>query len=75
METVEWFTVIIAALIIATAALGLVRVILHLIAVQRTLGNLLGGVEVVAEKTSTVPTVLPSVNESLRPVREFCDTI
>jgi hypothetical protein len=75
METVAWFTVIIAGVIIATLALGLVRVILHLVAVNRTLGNLLGGVEVVAEKTSTVPIALPSVNESLRPVREFCDSI
>ena len=75
METVAWFTVIIAGLIIATAALGLIRVILHLVAVKRTLDNLIAGVEVVAEKTSTVPTVLPSVNESLRPVREFADTL
>ena len=75
METAAWFTVIIAGVIIATTALGLVRVILHLVAIKRTLGNLLGGVEVIAEKTSTVPIVLPSVNESLRPVREFSDTI
>ena len=75
METVAWFTVVTAGLIIAVTALGLTRVILHLVAVRRTLENLLGGVEVVADKTSTVPTVLPSVNESLRPVREFCDTI
>jgi hypothetical protein len=75
METVAWITVVLAGLIIAAAALGLFRVILHLVAVKRTLGDLLAGVEVVAEKTSTVPTVLPSVNESLRPVREFCDTI
>lgn len=75
METVAWFTVIIAGLIIATLALGLVRVILHLVAVKRSLGNLLGGVEIVAEKTSTVPIVVPSVNESLRPVREFADSV
>jgi hypothetical protein len=75
METVAWFTVGLAGLIIAAAALGLFRVILHLVAVRRTLENLLAGVEVVAERTSTVPTVLPSVNESLRPVREFSDTI
>ena len=75
METVAWFTVVIAGAIIATAALGLVRVILHLVAVKRTLESLLGGVDVIAEKTSTVPTVLPSVNQSLRPVREFCDSI
>jgi hypothetical protein len=75
METNAWITVVIAGLIIATAALGLIRVILHLYAVQKTLSNVLGGVEVVAAKTSTVPTVVPSVNESLRPVREFCDTV
>lgn len=75
MDTVAWFTVVIAGVIIAVAALGLTRVILHLVAVTRTLSNLLGGVEVIAEKTSTVPTVLPSVNESLRPVREFSDSI
>ena len=75
METVALFTVIIAGVIIAAAALGLTRVILHLVAVNRTLGNLIAGVDVIAEKTSTVPTVVPSVNESLRPVREFSDTI
>jgi hypothetical protein len=75
MATVAWFTVALAGLIIAALALGLIRVILHLVAVKRTLGNLLGGVQVIAEKTSTVPIVLPSVNESLRPVREFCDTL
>ena len=75
MEAAAWVTVIIAALIVATLALALVRVILHLAAINRSLGNLLGGVEVVAEKTSAVPKAVPSVNESLRPVREFTDTI
>jgi hypothetical protein len=75
MATVAWFTVAIAGLIIAATALGLIRVILHLVAVKRTLGNLLGGVQVIAEKTSTVPVVLHSVNENLRPVREFSDTL
>ena len=75
METVAWVTVGITGLIVAIIALGLIRVILHLVAVHRTLGDLLGGVEVIADKTSTVPVVLPSVNESLRPVREFTDTV
>ena len=75
MEASAWFTVIVAAVIIAIAALGLIRVILHLTSVTRSLKVLLGGVEVVAEKTSTVPTVLTSVNENLRPVREFTDSI
>jgi hypothetical protein len=59
----------------SAAALGLFRVALHLVAVRRTLDDLIGGVGVIAEKTSTVPIVVPSVNESLRPVRDFCDTV
>ena len=68
-------TLVLATLIIAAAALGLIRVVLHLYATQRTLDNLIGGVRVVAEKTSTVPEVLPSVNANLEPVRDFCASI
>lgn len=68
-------TLIITALIIFAAALGLLRVIFHLRAVRQTLGAVIGGVGVVAEKTSTVPTVLPSVNANLKPVRDFCESI
>ena len=75
MQTVAWMTVGIAALIIAAAALGLTRVILHLVAIKETLAKVFAGVEVVAAKTSPVPIVVPSVNESLRRVREFCDTV
>ena len=75
MPAVAWVTIVIAILIIAAAALGLVRVIGHLVAINRTLGTLLGGVELVAAKTSTVPEVLPSVNANLKPVRDFCESI
>jgi hypothetical protein len=75
MPIVAWVTVVIAALIVAAAALGLVRVLFHLIAIRRTLGTLLGGVQVVADKTCTVPEVLPSVNAELAPVRDFCESI
>ena len=75
MQTDAWVTLVLGALIIAAAALGLVRVILHLVAVKKTLANVFGGVEVIAAKTSSVPIVIPSVNESLRPVREFCETV
>jgi len=68
-------TLIITALIIAAAALGLIRVIFHLRAVANTLDGVIAGVGVVAQRTSTVPTVLPSVNASLKPVRDFTDTI
>ncbi len=68
-------TLVIATLIIAAAAVGLIRVIGHLVATLRTLRTLTGGVDVIAEKTSTVPTVLPSVNASLAPVRDFTASI
>ena len=48
---------------------------LHLKVVDSTLEQVTGGVQVVAAKTSTVPTALPSVNASLAPVRDFCDSI
>jgi hypothetical protein len=68
-------TLVIATLIIAAAALGLTRVIGHLMATLKTLRALTGGVEVVAEKTSTVPAVVGSVNASLKPVSDFAESI
>jgi hypothetical protein len=75
MPAVAVVTLVIAALIIAAAALGLLRVILHLRAVAATLGGVIGGVAVIAQRTSTVPTALPAVNASLKPVRDFCESI
>jgi hypothetical protein len=75
MPAVAWVTLVITALIVAAAALGLIRVIFHLRAVRQTLGNVIGGVAVVAERTSTVPEVLPSVNAELKPVRDFCESV
>jgi hypothetical protein len=68
-------TLVIATLIIAAAALGLIRVIGHLMATLETLRALTGGVDVVAEKTSTVPAVVNSVNASLKPVSDFAESI
>jgi hypothetical protein len=75
MQTAAVVTLILGTLIIAAAALGLIRVILHLRAVAKTLDALDGGVQVIVAKTSTVPSVLPSVNASLKPVRDFCEAI
>jgi hypothetical protein len=75
MPAVAIVTLVLAAVIIAAAALGLIRVIGHLVATARTLDGVIAGVGVVAERTSTVPTVLPSVNASLKPVRDFCEGI
>ena len=75
MPAVAWVTVIIAVLIIAVTAVGLLRVVLHLAHVNRTLAALLGGVRAVADKTATVPTVVGSVNTNLAPVRAWTETV
>jgi hypothetical protein len=68
-------TLVLATLIIAAAAVGLIRVIGHLIATLKTLRALTDGVEVVADKTSTVPAVVSSINTSLKPVSDFAESI
>jgi hypothetical protein len=75
MPAAAWATVIIAVLIIAVAAIGLLRVIFHLRAVHSTLGTLIGGVQVVSQLTSTVPTRLVSVNTNLKPIADFCEGV
>lgn len=75
MPLVAWATLLIAALIIAVVAIGLLRVILHLRHVHATLGSLLGGVHAIADKTRTVPVVIPSVNKNLAPVRAWTETV
>jgi hypothetical protein len=75
MHAAALVTLIITGLIVAAAALGLFRVILHLKAIRQTLGTVIVGVQVVAHQTRTVPEVLPSVNANLKPVRDFCESI
>ena len=54
MPAAAWVTLIIAALIIAITAVGLLRVIFHLRAIRATLVATTGGVQAVAQLTSTV---------------------
>lgn len=68
-------TLVLAGLIIAAAALGLIRVIGHLRATLAALEALDGGVGVIVDKTSSVPDVVASVNASLRPVSDFAESI
>ncbi len=75
MPTVAVVTLVLFTLIIAAAALGLIRVIFHLRAVIKTLDALDGGVQVIVAKTATVPAVVDSVNASLAPVRAFAESI
>jgi hypothetical protein len=75
MPAAAWFTIVVAALIIAITAVGLLRVIFHLRAIRTSLVGVTGGVQAVAQLTSTVPDRLTSVNASLKPVRDFCETV
>lgn len=75
MPAAAWMTIAVAGLIIAITAVGLLRVILHLKHVRATLVAVTGGVQVIAERTSTVPERLTSVNANLKPVRDFCETV
>lgn len=75
MDPAALVTLILTGLIIAAAALGLIRVIFHLRDVVKTLDALIGGIDVIVERTSTVPEVAPSVNANLAPVREFAESI
>ena len=75
MHAAAVVTLVITGLIIAAAALGLLRVIFHLKEIRQTLGTVIVGVQVVAHQTRTVPEVLPSVNANLKPVRDFCESI
>lgn len=75
MPTVAVVTLVVATLIIAAAAIGLLRVIFHLRAVVKTLDALDGGVAVIVDKTSTVAPVVGAVNASLAPVRSFAESI
>jgi hypothetical protein len=54
---------------------GLLRVVLHLMAIRKTLVATTGGVRVIADLTSPVPERLTSVNASLKPVRDFCENV
>jgi hypothetical protein len=64
-----------STLIVGVTAVGLIRVIFHLRAIRANLAITTSAVQIVADRTSTVPDRLTSVNASLKPVRDFCDTV
>jgi hypothetical protein len=75
MPVVAWVTLVAAALIIAATALALLRVIINLRHVHTTLGTVIVGVQSIADRTSTVPARLTSVNANLKPVRDWTETV
>jgi hypothetical protein len=64
-----------STLIVGVTAVGLIRVIFHLRAIKANLAATTGAVRAVADLTSTVPDRLTSVNASLKPVRDFYDSV
>jgi hypothetical protein len=75
MPAVAVVTLVAATLIIGLTAVALLRVIIHLTSVKGTLDALIGGVESIADRTSTVPTRLTSVNDTLKPVRDWSEGV
>jgi hypothetical protein len=75
MPVVAWVTLVGGALIIAATALGLLRVIIHLRHTSAILTAVIGGVRSIADRTSTVPDRLASVNATLKPVRDWTETV
>jgi hypothetical protein len=75
MPAVAWVTLVAATLIIGITAVALLRVIIHLRSVSGTLDSVIGGVESIASRTGTVPERLTSVNASLKPVRDWTETV
>ena len=75
MPAAAWMTIAVAGLIIATTAVGLIRIVFHLRAIRGTLKAVTGGVQAVDQLTFTVPARLTSVNANLKPVRDFCETV
>ena len=74
MPAAAWMTIAVAGLIIVFTAVGLIRIVLHLVAIRRTLAAVTGGVQLIDQLTATVPARLTSVNANLKPVRDFCET-
>jgi hypothetical protein len=75
MRAAAQTTLTASALIIGVAAVGLTRAVFHLRAIQANLAATTDAAQTVADLTSTVPDRLTSVNASLKPVRDFCDTV
>jgi hypothetical protein len=75
VPSAAWMTIAVAGLIIVFTAVGLIRIVFHLVAIRRTLAAVTGGVQVIDQLTATVPARLTAVNANLKPVRDFCETV
>jgi len=64
-----------SGLIVGMTAVGLTRAVFHLRAIHANLAATTEAAQAIADLTSPVPDRLTSVNASLKPVRDFCDTV
>lgn len=75
MPAKAWATLFIATLIIGVTAVALIRIIVHLVVIRKTLGTVVVGALVIANQTKPVGPAIESVNASLKPVRDFCESV
>jgi hypothetical protein len=75
MALAAYVTLFIGVLIVGATAASLVKIISSLIHVRATLGTIVVGVLVIDNQTDPVGSALDSVNASLKPVRDFCESI
>jgi hypothetical protein len=75
MAPQAWVTLLIGALIVGMTAVALIRIIIHLVWVRKTLGTVVVGALVIANQTKPVGSAIETVNHSLKPVRDFCESV
>jgi hypothetical protein len=75
MAPQAWVTLAIGALIVGFTAVALIRIIVHLVHVRKVLGTVVVGAQVIATQTRPVGSAISAVNASLRPVRDFAESV
>ncbi|HEX3539896.1 MAG TPA: hypothetical protein VHT75_05570 [Acidimicrobiales bacterium] len=65
----------IGALIVGFTAIALIRIIVHLVHVRMVLGTVVVGVLTIDRQTEPVGPAIAAVNASLRPVRNFAESV
>jgi len=68
-------TLLAEVFIIGFTAVALIRIIVHLLHVRQVLGTVVVGALVIVNQTNPVGSAIDAVNSSLKPVRDFCESI
>jgi hypothetical protein len=75
MAPQAWVTLAIGALIVGFTAIALIRIIIHLVHVRQVLGTVVVGVLTIDRQTDPVGRAIADVNTSLKPVRDFAESV